>query len=50
MATGSAVESGGGLLFDDEVYVFIDRIDDELFFVASTDGIAGAELRAQLGL
>jgi hypothetical protein len=51
MDTGESVEDGGGLLFDQgEVYVFVDRVEDELFFIAATDAAAGAGLRAQLGL
>lgn len=49
MAAGSPQESGGGLLFGSG-YVFIDRVEDEVFFIASTDPGAGAELRTQLGL
>jgi hypothetical protein len=30
--------------------VFIDRVDDKIFFVASTDPAAGASLREQLGV
>ena len=49
-ATG-AQESGGGLLFSGGTpYVFIDRIDDQIFYVASTDPVAGDDLRSQLGL
>lgn len=48
---GSAVESGGGLLYQGgSTYVFIDRVDDKVFFVASTDATAGASLREQLNL
>lgn len=51
MDAGSAVESGGGLLYDTNgIYVFIDRVEDELFFVASTDLAAGDDLRTQLGV
>lgn len=51
MGAGSAVESGGGLLYDTNgIYVFIDRIEDELFFIASTDLGAGEDLRTQLGV
>jgi hypothetical protein len=51
MAGGAAVESGGGLLYDQAgKYIFIDRVGDELFFIASTDLDAGHELRVQLGL
>ncbi len=51
MEGGAAVESGGGLLYDQaEIYAFVDRVDDEVFFIASTSKAAGADLRAQLGL
>lgn len=51
MGGGSPVESGDGLLYDQgDVYIFIDRVEDELFFIASTDKAAGATLRSQLGL
>jgi hypothetical protein len=49
MGAGAPAESGGGLLFSDP-YVFIDRVEDELFFIASTDAAAGADLRTHLGL
>jgi len=48
---GAPAESGGGLLYDQgSDYVFLDRVDDQVFFIASTDKGAGADLRAQLGL
>ena len=51
MAGGAAVESGGGLLYDQgDKYIFIDRVEDELFFIAATDKAVGAELRLQLGI
>ncbi len=51
MAGGTAVESGGGQLYDQgDKYIFIDRVGDELFFIAATDKAAGNELRLQLGL
>jgi hypothetical protein len=51
MNAGSAVESGGGLLYDEgSTYVFIDRVDEKVFLVASTDAAAGASLREQLNL
>ncbi len=51
MAGGPAVESGGGLLYDQaEIYVFLDRVDDQVFWIASTNKAAGADLRSQLGL
>ncbi|MGI9585503.1 MAG: hypothetical protein ACR2N7_07905 [Acidimicrobiia bacterium] len=49
-ATG-AEESGGGIEFGGgSPYVFVDRIDDAIFFIASTDPVAGADIREQLGL
>ncbi|MEE8485569.1 MAG: hypothetical protein V3S38_03320 [Acidimicrobiia bacterium] len=51
MNAGSPRESGGGLLFDGgSTYVFIDRVDEMIYFVASTDATAGASLRQQLGV
>jgi hypothetical protein len=51
MGAGGAVESGGGLLFEGgSPWVFVDRVDDRIFFVASTDAAAGEDLRSQLGL
>jgi hypothetical protein len=51
MNAGSAVESGGGLLYEgDSTYVFIDRVEDQIYFIASTDHAAGASLREQLNL
>ncbi len=51
MGAGDPQESGGGLLFDgSDPYVFIDRVDDRVFFVTATDPAAGASLRDQLGL
>lgn len=51
MDAGSAVESGGGLLYGGgPTYVFIDRVDDRIFLIASTDAAAGASLREQLNL
>jgi len=51
MDAGTSRESGGGLLFDSgSVYVFVDRVDNQLFFIASTDANAGADLRAQMEL
>jgi hypothetical protein len=50
MDAGAPVESGDGLLYDQAgVYAFIDRVGEEVFFVASTDHVAGADLRNQLG-
>jgi len=51
MGAGSSQESDGGLLFDSaDPYVFIDRVDDMIFFIAATDPAAGTDLREQLGL
>ncbi len=51
MGASDAQESGGGLLFNGgDPYVFIDRIDDRIFYIASTDASAGEDLRTQLGL
>jgi hypothetical protein len=51
MDAGDSVESGGGLLFNSgSTYVFIDRVDEQVFFIASTDSEAGASLRTQLSL
>ena len=41
MAAGPAAESGGGLLYDQaDIYVFLDRVDDQVFWIASTDKVA----------
>ena len=51
MNAGSPQESGGGLLFTGgSTYVFVDRIDEKIYFVASTDAAAGASLREQMGI
>ena len=51
MDAGESVESGGGLLFSSgQTYVFIDRVEEKIYFVASTDHDAGASLRGQLNL
>jgi hypothetical protein len=50
MGSETSEESGGGLLFTGSPYVFIDRVDDAIYFVASTDPSAGDDLRTQLGL
>jgi len=51
MNAGPAEESGGGLLYrQGDVYVFIDRVVDKLYWIVSTDPVAGASLRSQLGL
>ncbi|MEA3501606.1 MAG: hypothetical protein U9R47_02425, partial [Actinomycetota bacterium] len=51
MNAGPAEESGGGLLYrQGSVYVFIDRVDDALYWIVSTDKAAGEDLRMQLGI
>lgn len=51
MNAGPAEESGGGLLYrQGSVYVFIDRVVDNLYWIVSTDPTAGDSLRTQLGL
>ena len=51
MGGGPAAESGGGFLYDQAgIYVFLDRVDDQVFWIASTNKPAGADLRDQLGL
>ena len=51
MGASGAVESAGGLLFSGgSPTVFIDRIDDAIFFLASTDAAAVEDARTQLGI
>ncbi len=51
MGAGDGVEDGGGVLFTgDELYVFVDRLDDRLLFVAATDPGAGAQARELAGV
>ncbi len=51
MDAGPAEESAGGLLYrQGTVYVFIDRIDDGIYWIVSTDAAAGESLRSQLGV
>ncbi len=51
MGATSATETAGGLLLEGGgTTVFIDRIDDEFYFVASTNSAAVGELRSQLGI
>ena len=50
MGAGESEESGGGLLFSGSPTVVIDRVDDAIWFIASTDPGAVAEARSQLGL
>ncbi len=50
VSNGSAAESGGGLEWGGSTYVFIDRVDELIYFIASTDATAGESLRQQLNL
>jgi len=51
MDAGPAEESAGGLLYrQGDVYSFLDRIDDGIYWIASTDKAAGEEIRRQLGI
>lgn len=51
MGASGSREDAGGLFFDGgSPVVFIDRIDDAIFFIASTDGDAVADVRQQLGI
>ena len=51
MGASGAVESGGGLLFEGgSPTVFIDRIDEAIYFLASTDPSAVESARTQLGI
>ncbi len=51
MDAGPAEESAGGLLYrQGGVYSFIDRIDDAIYWIVSTDKSAGEDLRLQLGI
>ncbi len=51
MGATNGQESLGGLLYDGgSPYVFIDRIDDRVVFIASTDLVALESLRQQLGI
>ena len=51
MDAGPAEESAGGLLYrQGNVYSFIDRIDDGIYWIVSTDKNAGEDLRQQLGI
>ena len=47
--TGEPVEVDGGLRFRGATYVFLDRVDDEVLLVVSTDEAAGEELRRRVG-
>lgn len=44
----SVPEAGGVLYSTEDVYVFIDRVEDRVYLVVTTDAEAGASLRAQL--
>ena len=51
MGATNGQESLGGLLYDGtDPFVFIDRVDDRVFFIASTDLVALESLREQLGI
>jgi hypothetical protein len=51
MDSGPAEESAGGLLYrQGNVYSFIDRIDEGIYWIVSTDKSAGENLRQQLGI
>ena len=51
MDAGPAEESAGGLLYrQGRVYSFIDRVDDAIYWIVSTDKAAGEDLRMQLGI
>lgn len=51
IGAGASAESGGGLLFSDaSPTVFIDRVDNAIYFIAATDPAAVASAREQLGL
>jgi len=51
MDSGPAEESAGGLLYrQGNVYSFIDRIGDGIYWIVSTDKTAGEDMRQQLGI
>ena len=51
MDAGPAEESAGGLLYrQGRIYSFIDRIDDGIYWIVSTDKSAGEEIRQKLGI
>ena len=51
MDAGPAEESAGGLLYrQGNVYSFIDRIGDGIYWIVSTDKTAGEDMRQQLGI
>lgn len=51
MDAGPGEESEGGLLFrGGGVYSFIDRVDDTIYWIVSTEETAGEGLRFQLGI
>jgi hypothetical protein len=51
MDVGTSQESLGGLEFvGGSTYAFIDRVDDAIFLIASTDAAAGGAARTQLGI
>ncbi len=51
MDAGPPEESAGGLLYrQGRVYAFIDRVDDTLYWIVSTNAAAGEEMRQQFGI
>jgi hypothetical protein len=51
MGATNGQESLGGLLYDGgSPFVFIDRVDDKVIFIAATDLEALESLREQLGV
>jgi hypothetical protein len=51
MDVGTSQESLGGLEFvGGSTYAFIDRVDEAIFLIASTDAAAGGAARTQLGI
>ena len=51
MDAGPAEESADGLLYrQGNIYSFIDRIGDGIYWIVSTDKTAGEDIRQQLGI
>jgi hypothetical protein len=51
MDSGPAEESAGGLLYrQGNIYSFIDRVDEGIYWIVSTDKSAGEGVRQQLGI
>jgi hypothetical protein len=49
MAAGEAVAEAGGVLYaSEDLYLFIDRVDDRMYYVATTDPELGPAIRRQL--